>query len=263
MATGTLYYTDLFQLNNVVQNTLLTFPKEVAIDLLRDEFNKDSYFHFVRDEWGFVKTPSLLGVPSEAGLHDDETTRIFIAEKWRFNTIFYPAVLVSMGNMDSTPLSFNRDRGTVQWEAVRVYDGYGNFKNIFTPKAFLFNGAWQGSINVDVWTRGIRARDEIVEFISLAFVDILEKRLWKAGVFIRGLKISAPSEGDDLNEKLYKQTITVDIRTEWARAIPVQSVCDAIALCVEFGVLDPPPPRIAPNLTIRTDVNLLDKLESL
>jgi len=35
--------TDLYRIHNVVQNTIMSYPKELIISILRDEFSKDSY----------------------------------------------------------------------------------------------------------------------------------------------------------------------------------------------------------------------------
>lgn len=44
--TGNLERTDLYGIHNVVQNTLMSYPKELIIGVLRDEFSKD-YVHII------------------------------------------------------------------------------------------------------------------------------------------------------------------------------------------------------------------------
>src|SRR5690606_27391752 len=108
---------------------------------IRDEFSKDSYYHYVKDEFGFPKTPDLTNVPLGAGFNDDVTTRIFIGEHFRHDAIFYPALLVKMGSMTSTPISINRNKETVKYDVTKVIDGYGNERLFTIPTHFVFAGA--------------------------------------------------------------------------------------------------------------------------
>lgn len=264
LGTGSLHITDLYGLFNVVQNTQIVHPKELIIGVLRDHFSQDSYYHYVKDEWGFPKTGDVTDLPSEAGINDDSMTRLYIGEKYRFDAIWYPCILVYHGGSRNSPLSFNREKGTIKNDLTIVSDGYGNFTSFTTPSHFVLAGAWEGTINIDVMSRGIRSRDDLVELITLCLIDHRHDELLRAGVLVQpGVASGSPSEGEDRNDKLYKQTITVPIRTEWRREIPVQTVVDAINICVDFGDLSTTPVNIAPNIEIRTVINLLETIESL
>ena len=264
MATGSFSRTDLNRLNHVVQNTMLAFPKEVVIAVLRDEFSKDSYYHYVSDEWGNPKTPDLTGTPTDAGLEDDLTTRIFIGEAYRFDTILYPAILVRAGGSTYKPISISRNKETVQSEPTMVIDGYGNERIFTTPSSFTLAGAWEGQLQVDILARDILARDQLVSFCCLLFSDIRFEEFLKAGVMIKKISAGSPSESDDRQQdKLYKQSISLDIRSEWRREIPVENVVDAINICVEFGRLDTDDPVLASNLTISTSIQLIDEIDQM
>lgn len=261
--TGSIHRTDLYKIHNVVQNTQFSFPKEQIIGVLRDEFSQDSYYHYVRDPWGFPLTPDHTDLPIEAGLADDSTTRLYIGEKWRYDVIYYPAVLVSAGHSTSVPISMNRNKETVLSEATLVVDGYGNQKVFTTPVAFTLAGAWEGSINIDVLTRSIRSRDELVELITLICTDIRFEEFQRSGVLMKKVSAGAPSEMDDRNDKLYKQTITLDVRSEWRRHIPIGNIIDAINFCVNFGDINSTPPVFSPNLQINTTIDLLSEIQNL
>lgn len=263
MTTGSRNITDLYEIHNIVQNTNIWYPKELIIGVLRDEFSKDSYYHYVRDEWGFPKTPSHLGLPPEAGLNDDATTRVYIGEAYRYDVIYYPAVLVRNGGGSYVPISFNRNKETVTYSPTVVVDGYGNQTIFATPRAFVTAGAWEGTINIDVLTRGIRSRDDLVEIVELICTDIRQEELRRAGLFIQRISHSAPSEGDDRNDKLYKQTVTLNVRSEWRREIPITNLVEAINICIDFGNLQTQPAAIAPNLTISQTIQLVDAINSL
>lgn len=265
LGTGNINsYTDLYGIHNVVQNTQIVHSKELIIGIIRDFFSEDSYYHYVRDTWGFPLSKNVTDIPVESGIADDTLTRLYIAEKYKHEAIFYPCILVYHGGARSTPLSFNRERETIKNERTIVSDGYGNFTTFTTPSHFVLAGVWEGTINIDIMSRGIRSRDDLVELVKLCLVDIRHDELLRAGVLVQpGVSSGSPSEGDDRNDKLYKQTITVPIRTEWRREIPVKSLVDAINICVDFGNLSTTPPNIAPNLEIRTRIDLIETIQTL
>src|SRR5690606_32690415 len=99
---------------------------------------------------------------------------------------------------------------------------------------------------------------------SLILRDIRYEELLRAGILIKRVSISAPSEMQDREQEvLYKNTVTAEIRTEWRREIPVESTVDAVNFCIEFGRLDIPQAVMAPNLTINTNINVLEQIEAL
>ena len=263
MGTANTFGSDLYALYKLVQNTMLVHPKELFIEILREEFNNDSFYHYVRDEWGFPKTPDHTDLEPEAGINDDVTSRLFIGEPYRYDVDFYPAILVRTGGSRYVPISMNRERGSVQYATTRFIDGYGNESFVSTPSHFIHAGAWEGTINIDVHTRDPRSRDDLVQLVSIIFTDIRFEDMLTSGVFIKTTSVSAPSETDDGNNKIFKQTISFDIRTEWRRHIPVLSTVDVINFCIDFGNLETTPPDIAPNMRIVTSFELIDALSDL
>lgn len=264
MAAGFNQTSDLYDIYNVVQNTMIRFPKDMIVSSLREYFAEDSYYHYVRDEWGFPKIPEHTDLAPGAGINNDVTTRIYIGEFHRFDGIYYPAVLVRSGGSKYVPISLSRNKGGVQYENTRFVDGYGNETVFSTPSVFFFDGAWEGSINIDILTRGIKARDDLVELISIFFTELRYEEFYKAGIAIKpSISIGAPGEGEDRNDKLYKQSITLDIRTEWRREIPVTNILDIINFCADLGNLETTPHVYSPNLTINTTVELLDAIQNL
>lgn len=241
MAVGFNQITDLYDIYHVVQNTMIRVPKDMIIASLKEFFARDSKYHFVKDEWGFPKTPNHTDLPPEAGLYDDLTTRVFIGENNRFGVIYYPAILVKAGAFRSIPISFNRNKYLVEYMQQEVIDGYGNRTFITMPDKFSMSGAWEGSFSIKVMSRGIRERDDLIELISLFFVDLNWANLSRAGVSIKpDISISAPTEEEDVNDKLYTQSVEINVRGEWRREIPINNIMDTISFCVEFGTIDPP-----------------------
>ena len=263
MGTANTWRTDLNVLHNISQNTLATHPKEIFIESLREFFSQDSYYHYVRDEWGFPKTPDLTGLPIEAGYNDDTTTRLFIGEPYRFDAIYYPALLVRPAGARFVPISFNNEEGSVQWAAQRFVDGYGNESLVQTPSSFIKAGAWEGSVNIEIEAKSPQARDDLVDLVSIHFVELRRGQLERSGVFVKGVTQGSPSEADDRNDKLFKCTITCEIRTEWRREIPISNVIDMINVCVDFGNLETTPPTLAPNMRVSTTIELIEALTEL
>lgn len=262
--TGSLNISDLWGLYHIVQNTMIISPKEIIIGVLRDFFSQDTYYHYVADEWGFPKTVNHTNLPLGSGFEDDLTTRIFIGEKFRYDKQFKPALLVYFGGTRHTPISFNKNLETIKYSVSKVIDGYGNQKIFTTPVAFVKAGAWEGTINIDVVTsNSVRSRDDLAELVALGLQEIFYDELLRAGVVIKSVNVSPPTESEYANEKLMKQTVTADVRTEWRREIPIGNLVDAINFCVEFGNIEAKTPVFAPNMQINTFIELSEQIESL
>lgn len=259
MATNNLFKSDLYKIHHIVQNSMIVYPKEIIIATLRDHFSLDSYYHYSKDPWGFANTPDHTDLPLGAGIADETTTRVFIGENYRQDNIYYPAILIKHGGSRSVPISINREEGAIQWQFKEFDDGYGNKAFFKSPKCFLFQGAWEGSINVEIQTRSLRSRDDLAEIIALCLTDITFKSLQKAGVIIKPISVGAPSETDDRNDKLFRQNITLEIRTEWRREIPVGNLVEIINFSMDFADFVSNTPS-AQNLTVNTNLRLVDNL---
>lgn len=259
MATSNSWRSNLWSLNNVVQGSFLAYPKELMIDSLREFFSQDSYFHWTRDKWGFAKISDLTDVDLEAGLHDDEVSRIFIGEKYRYDVQFFPSILVSSGSFNYVPISFNRNENQVKYRTQSISDGY-SIKKFLVPDYFEVVGAYEGELNVEVHAGSISERDEIVELIAIFTEGINYHEFIKAGVAIRPVSISTPQESEDNNDKIYKQTLSYKIRTEFRRQIPISTTLDLINICVDFENLSG---VVAPNIEIQANVDLVGAIEDL
>lgn len=259
MATNNLYTSDLNKLHHIVQNSMIGYPKEIIIATLRDFFSHDSYYHYSKDQFGFPNTVDHTDLPLGSGMQNDVTTRVFIGENYRYDGIYYPAILIKNGGTKYTPISINRNEGIIQWQFREFEDGYGNRTFFKNPKCFLFQGAWEGSIVIDIMTRSLRSRDDLIELVAMCFTDITFKSLQKAGVIIKPLNVGAPSESDDRNDKLFRQTITLEVRSEWRREIPISNIVEIISFTSEFSNLNISSP-VAQNITINTNYRVLDAL---
>jgi len=271
MSTNNFFKSDLFNLHNIVQSSMLVYPKEMIIATLRDLFSKDSYYHYSKDQWGFANTTDHTDLPSGGDIPEGHPgsnslaadllpTRVFIGENYRYDGIYYPAILVKSGGSKYVPISINRERGGIQYEEIIYEDGYGHQTMVNKPTYFLTAGAWEGSIIIDVMTRSLRARDDLVEAVAMCFTELTFETLYDVGIIVKPVDIGGASETDDRIDKLFRQTITLNIRTEWRREIPISSFIDAIFFTASFQDVSNPDNSVATNLTINTEVSLTDML---
>ena len=151
----------------------------------------------------------------------------------------------------------------IKYDKRLVSDGYGHVTTVYTPVAFETNGAWEGSIIIDVMARSLRARDDLVELIAMCFTEIQFETLHQIGIVVKPISIGAPTESDDRNDKLFRQSLTLEIRTEWKREITIENTIDAILFTATLQDLANPQSPIAANLTINTEVSLTDMLLKL
>lgn len=272
MSTGNFFKSDLYNIHHIIQASMLVYPKEIIIATLKDFFSKDSYYHYSKDQWGFANTtdhtdlapgadlPSGVGANPHLSDTVNLSTRLFIGENYRYDGIYYPAILVKSGGSRYVPISINREQEGIQYHNIIYEDGYGNQAVINRPFSFITAGAWEGSIIIDVMTRSLRSRDDLVELIGMCFTEIYFDSLYDVGLIVKPPTIGAPSETDDRNDKLFRNSITLDIRTEWRREIPIANLIDSIVFSVEFANLANPDAAVAQNLTITTEMNLLDTI---
>jgi hypothetical protein len=109
-------------------------------------------------------------------------------------------------------------------------------------------------------TRSLRSRDDIAEAVAMCFTEVTFDTLYDVGLIIKPISIGAASESDDRNDKLFRQTLTLDIRTEWRREIPVRNIIDAIFFTSTFEDLSRPGTPVPANLTVNTETSLTDLL---
>lgn len=271
MSNNSFFKSSLYDIHNLVQASMISYPKEMIIGMLRDLFSRDEFYHYSRDQWGFANTTDHTDLPPGADLpigapgstSDSNaylSTRLFIGENFRFNNIYYPAILVKSGGGRYVPISINRESGSIKREQILYEDGYGNQTTVQRPVAFVTAGAWEGSIIIDVMTRSLEARDDLVALIAMCFTEIHFDTMYDVGIIIKPISYSGTSETDDRNDKLFRQSLTLDIRTEWKREIPIENIIDTIFFTAILQDLSRPDSPVPANLTINTQVSITDML---
>lgn len=261
MVTNNFIKSDLNKLYSIVSNAMISYPKESIIANLRDYFSKDVYYRFVKDEWGFPKVVDHTDLELDAGMFDKFTTRLNITEYYPHEAVHFPALFVRNNGSKYVPISAYRNYG-VKYSYREYEDGLGNSFIFRNPDYFTFDGIWEGNFSVEIIAESLEARDELVEQVAICLTDITFDTFEKAGLIVKPVTISAANEIDDpqnTKHKLYRQTVSFDVRSEWHREIPIGNVIESIVFAVEFldTVNDGP---VAQNLTIITDLNIVDNL---
>jgi len=230
--------TDIFNLEYVVQNTSIVHGKNILIDTLRNIFSQDREYKYVSDIFGFPKTPSHLNLDPEAGLDDEETTRIFIGSTYRYDIKFNPSIIVKSTGSKYVPISFNQNLlGTINRKEI-ITDGYGNSSTTYTPVYKTLVGAWDQTFEIKIIAENEMDREEIADIVQVTLMGTRRLDLQRAGLFIRSMTTSGEVEEKYSNDYIYMISINLDARSEWKVHIPVSNVMERIGVCMTFNTID-------------------------
>ena len=229
---------DIFNLENIVQQIGVVQGKNLLIDMLRELFRQDRAFKYVEDVFGFPKTPSHLGLEPDAGLDDDETTRIFIGSTYRYDIKFNPSIIVKNTSSRYIPIAFNQNLLSVINRRELLVDGYGNSTEIFTPAYYTLVGAWDQTFEVKVVAENESDREELADIVQATLIGTRRLELQRAGLFIKSVSTSGEAEERYANDYLYTMSINLNTRSEWKVHIPISNTMERIAICLTFRTID-------------------------
>lgn len=249
--------TDIFNLENVVQQTGIVHGKNILIDTLRDIFAQCREYKYVSDVFGFPKTPTHLDLDPSAGLDDEETTRIFIGSTYRYDIKFNPSIVVKHTGSRYVPISFNQNLlGVINRKEI-ITDGYGNSSIIYAPAYHTLVGAWDQTFEIKIVAENEMDREEISDIVQVTLMGTRRMDLQRAGLFIKDLSTSGETEEKYSNDYLYMMSINLDTRSEWKVHIPISSVLERIGVCLTFNTIGGTP---ADGLTINEQITLADTI---
>ena len=89
MSSNNFWKTDLFGLYNIVQASMIVYPKEIIIATLRDFFSQDSYYHFAKDQWGFANTTDHTDLPPGADMPFGPVTSSIKSQSYFAHSFIY------------------------------------------------------------------------------------------------------------------------------------------------------------------------------
>jgi hypothetical protein len=246
-------YSDALGLERVVQQVGILHAKSIIIDTIREVFRGDRWFSYRTDVFGFPLTPSHLGLDSDAGLDDDETTRIFIGSAYRYDIKFNPSIIVRNTGSRYVPISFNQDLMSVIYTTERLVDAYGTESLIYAPYAHTLVGAWDQTLEVKVITEDEVDREEIADIIMVSLQGSRRLELQREGVFVQSVSAGGETEESYANDWLYSMSISLDVRSEWKIQIPVNNVVERIGLCLTFDTITTDTPASSLSVNLSTD----------
>lgn len=228
-------HSDLFTLENIVQQTGCMHGKNLLIDELRSIFSQDREFCYRSDAFGFPLTPSHLGLDPEAGLSDEETTRIFIGSSYRYDVKFNPSITVRNTGSRYVPISFNQNLLSIINRLEKITDGYGNSSYVYTPTYSTIVGAWDQTFEVKIVTENEVDREEISDIVQATLMGTRRMALQQAGLFIKTLNTAGETEEKYANDYTYAISINLECRSEWKVHIPLNNVVERIGFLITFG----------------------------
>lgn len=249
--------TDIFNLEYVVQQTGVVHGKNILVDFLRDIFSRDREYKYVSDVFGFPKTPSHIGLDPDAGLDDEETTRIFIGSTYRYDVKFNPSIIVKNTGSKYVPISFNQNLlGIINRKEI-LTDGYGNKSTIYSPAYHTIVGAWDQTFEVKIVAENEVDREEICDIVQVTLMGTRRLELQNSGLFIRSMSTSGEAEEPYSNDYLYSVSVNLETRSEWKVHIPINNVVERIGVCLAFKTIDG---EAADALSINEQITLADTL---
>jgi hypothetical protein len=249
--------TDIFNLENVVQQTGMVHGKNILIDTLRDIFSQDREYKYVSDVFGFPKTPTHLDLDLDAGLDNDDTTRIFIGSTYRYDIKFNPSITVKHTGSRYVPIAFNQNLlGIINRKEI-ITDGYGNSSTIITPAYHTLIGAWDQTFEVKVIAENEMDREEIADIVQVTLMGTRRMDLQRAGLFIKSMSTSGESEEKYSNDYLYMVSINLEARSEWKVHIPISDTMERIGVCLTFKTIGG---ETADGLTINEQITMADTI---
>lgn len=233
--SGQLVYSNQYSIDHIVSDTGMLQGRNLLVDYLRTAFARDVEFRFLTDVFGYPKTPSHLGLSSDAGLPpDSSSTRIFIGTSYRYDATFLPAITVRSTSSNYHPISFNQNSGVVLYDWSRIIDGYGNETILKLPSAIQFVGAWDQVFEVKITSKSLEDCVTIADQAKMALQHTYRLDLQQNGLFIKRVSAgSETAENINNNDPLYHISLSVETYSEWHREIPMSNLVERINYCFQ------------------------------
>ena len=249
-------YSSFFSDNNVIQQVAIVHPKNLLIDGLRKIFRNDSVFTYRDDEYGFPLTVDL----TDKEVDSEETTKILISDMYRYEVKFFPAIVIKSGGGAYKPLSFNQDM-TYKYRVDYLENEYGARRAISTPSHRVYNGRWELSFDIQIYSESYSELEELVDIASISLQYSLWNELRENGLFIKGLSIGAESAEPYANDYIYSQNITISTLSEWRVEIPIENMVEKIVFRFEPTWHSIPEVRTEADLLARKYEEIIDMAE--
>lgn len=239
MTRGTSYlvYSDIYNLDYIVQHSGIMFGRNILVDTLREIFSKDKEYRYLRDSFGFPKTPSHLNLEENAGIDDNTTTRVFIGGAFRYDISYLPGITVRQTSSSYKPISFNQNMWVLEYQTQRTIDGYGNVTFNEVPSSYQFAGAWEQSFEIKVTSKSLEDTIHLADIVMISLQGTYRLPLQQNGLFIKQVRSSGEqTESINANDPLFTISITLDTYSEWRRSIPISNLVERLSLCLAVDI---------------------------
>lgn len=237
--TKSFVFSDVYNLDHIVQHTGILAGRNLLIDVLREVFSRDREYRYLRDIYGFPKTPSHVELDPNAGIIDNSTTRLFVGSAYRYDISYLPAVIVRQTSSSYVPVSFNQNRWVIEYEQQKIIDGYGNIEYIQAPSHYTYAGAWNQTFEVKVMAKSLEDVVSIADIVLISLQGTYRPILQQNGLFVRNVSAGGESaESIGANDPFFSISITVNTRSEWRRHIPISTLVDRIQFCFTVDLVN-------------------------
>lgn len=223
-----IVYSSYYNDNHIIQQTAIVHPKFLLIDGLRKVFRTDSIYTYRDDQYGYPLTPDLTGLTIDSPL----TTKILISDSYRYETKFYPAIIVKASGGSYKPNSFNQDM-TLKYRHDVITNEFGGRRNISTPTHRVYSGRWELSFEIQILSESLSELNELVDITSLVLQFTLFNELRASGLVITRLNIGSENAEAYANDYVYNTSITLSTLSEWRAEIPIDNLVEKIVLKIE------------------------------
>lgn len=233
--TGQFVFSDLYNLSGIVRHVGIMHGRNLLIDSLRELFSRDREYHYVSDIFGYPKTPDHTPLDIDDGIENDLTTRLQIGTFFRYEQSYLPAISIRQTNITYNPISFNQNKGTVEYERRRTEDGFGNVDFISVPARYVYAGAWDQSFEIKIISNSQEDTASLADIVLVSLQSTLRDNLERHGLFIKQVQAGGEqSESTGNNDPIFTISITANTYSEWRREIPVANLLERIRLNFNF-----------------------------
>lgn len=195
--------------------------KDTFLKMLREVFSRHKKYTYVPDKergWGF---PDL------------DKTKIVIWEEYALDTLFLPAITISIGSVRNHEMSFNQSWGQVNYKTNSIGQVEVDSLGHPIPIYYEFAGAWDISFQITLNAADPITRDVLTDFIKIHVMHVYRDWLYTRGIHVRSIGVGGEDAVEWGNNKIYKTTTSVEIMTEWTHRIPIKGdVLDRIAYTI-------------------------------
>jgi len=233
-ATSLRVYSDLHKISNFVVQTCVSQGKNLIIDSLREYFQKDTFYRYEMDAWGFPMTPNVTDLPPD--IQEKRTSRIYIGDVFRYDKRFFPSITVKHSSAKYYPISFNQNFFNTKYRMDMVIDGYGERSYIRTPTHHTICGAWDQTFDIQIATESVPDREELSDLVSAFMIGVARQELGESGLGIKSVSVGGEREEAWGNENVYMQTVSVETFSEFRREIPISGILEMINFCFRYGL---------------------------